>query len=73
MCAEASTRSAKGTRKQPEKSEVVTEKVEKLNLGGGEAKLAFNTQLQQAEGGADDKFLPPIAKCRHPPPLPKAK
>ena len=68
-CAEASTRSAKGSRKLTENTEVVTEKVEKLSLGGGgggagggDAKLAFNTQLQHAEGGTDDKFLPPIAK-----------
>nr|KAG5698589.1 hypothetical protein BaRGS_027100 [Batillaria attramentaria] len=57
---EASIRSGKGSRKLSENSEVVSEKVEKLNLGGGgDAKLAFNTQLHQAE---DDKFLPPIAK-----------
>ena len=64
-CAEASTRSAKGSRKVSENTEVVSEKVEKLSLGGtggGDAKLAFNSQLQQAEGNADDKFLPPIAK-----------
>ncbi|KAK7091820.1 hypothetical protein V1264_009455 [Littorina saxatilis] len=66
---DVSTRSAKGSRKVTENTDVViAEKVDKLNLtgtgggGGGDPKLAFNTQLQQAEAATDDKFLPPIAK-----------
>ncbi|XP_035825986.1 dual specificity tyrosine-phosphorylation-regulated kinase 4 [Aplysia californica] len=56
------------TQRKPATEEVIEEKVEKLNLGGGAGggntgetiKLSFQSHLQHQD--ADDKFLPPIAK-----------